>query len=167
MMNNDSEMMTNHLEEVIAHLEETREDLRKTRVELIEARMQRLEDEHRLTDALAQIAMLKKSATDAVLAMREYLFMWLTPENQERVKRMMKYYQYADQVRLMSAMLAYLMFGESRKLPREVERWHMKLISEYIDDDMISLPVHTKLVTLFKKYGLFEKIDAETLADQA
>ena len=166
-MNNEIEVMTGNLEEVLDHLEETRNELRGTRVELIEARMQRLEAEQRLTDALAQIAMLKKSATDAVLAMCEFLFMWLTPENQERVKRMMKYYQYADQVRLMSAMLAYLMFGESPKLPREVERWHMKLISEYIDDDMISLPVHTRLVTLFKKYGLFEKIDAETLADQA
>lgn len=167
MMNNEIEVMTGNLEEVLDHLEETRNELRGTRVELIEARMQRLEAEQRLTDALAQVALLKKNATDAVVGMREYLFMWLTPENQERVKRMMKYYQYADQVRLMSAMLAYLMFGESRKLPREVERWHMKLISEYIDDDMISLPVHTKLVTLFKKYGLFEKIDAETLADQA
>ena len=166
-MNNEIEVMTGNLEEVLDHLEETRDELRGTRVELIEARMQRLEAEQRLTDALAQVSMLKKRATEAVVGMREYLFMWLTPENQERVKRMMKYYQYADQVRLMSAMLAYLMFGEQRKLPREVERWHMKLICEYIDDDMISLPVHTKLVTLFKKYGLFEKIDAETVAEQA
>ena len=165
LMEKDFEVMQNNMDELLTSLEDTRNDLRKTQVMLIEARMQRLEAEHRLTDALAKIAMMKKAATDAVLTLRDYLFMWLTPENQERVKRMLRFYKQSDQTRLMNAMLTYLMFGEKKTLPREVERWHMKLICEYIDNDAISLPVHTKMMKLFKKYGLFEKIDAETDID--
>lgn len=161
-MEKDFEVMQNNMDELLTSLEDTRSDLHKMQMLLIEARMQRLEAEQRLTDALAKIAMMKKAATDAVLTLREYLFMWLTPQNQERVKRMLRYYKQSDQTRLMSALLTYLMFGEKKTLPREVERWHMKLICEYIDNDAISLPVHTKLVKLFQKYGLFEKIDKET-----
>lgn len=162
LMEKDFQVMQNNMDELLTSLEDTQNDLRKTQVMLIEARMQRLEAEQRLTDALAQIAMMKKAATDALLTLREYLFMWLTPENQERVKRMLRFYKQSDQTRMMSAMLTYLMFGEKKTLPREVERWHMKLICDYIDSDAISLPVHSKMVTLFKKYGLFEKINAET-----
>ena len=161
-MNNEIKMMQNNMDELLNSLENTREDLRETRMMLIEARMQRLEAEKQLTDALAKIALMKKASTAAILTLREYLFMWLTPENQKRVKRMLKYYRESDQARLMSAMLTYLMFGEKRTLPREVERWHMKLICEYIDNDMISLPIHTQMVKLFKRYGLFERIDVET-----
>ena len=164
-MEKDFEVMQNNMDELLTSLEDTQSDLRKTQVMLIEARMQRLEAEQRLTDALAQIAMMKKAATDAVLTLREYLFMWLTPENQERVKRMLRFYKQSDQTRMMSALLTYLMFGEKKTLPREVERWHMKLICDHIDSDAISLPVHSKMVMLFKKYGLFEKIDAEIETD--
>lgn len=166
-MEKEFEVMQNNMEELLTSLEDTRNDLREARMMVIETRMQRLEAERQLTDALAKIALMKKAATDTVLALREHLFMWLTPENQERVKRMLRFYKQSDQVRMMSVLLTYLMFGEKKTLPREVERWHMTLICEYIDNDAISLPVHTKMVTLFRKYGLFEKIDAEmnTLSD--
>ena len=93
LMEKDFEVMQNNMDELLTSLEDTRNDLRKTQVMLIEARMQRLEAEHRLTDALAKIAMMKKAATDAVLTLRDYLFMWLTPGNQERVKRMLRFYK--------------------------------------------------------------------------
>lgn len=131
-------------------LHATKNDLRQTQRTL-------LLTADKLKDAQAKISMMKQATDDTVCILREYLFLWLTPMNQFRVKRMLRFYNKQQQVRMMSALLSYVIFGEKTVFTREVERWHFKIIISQIDEDAISLPTHTMMVKLFKKYGLFEE----------
>ena len=131
-------------------LHATKNDLRQTQRTL-------LLTADKLKDAQAKISMMKQATDDTVCILREYLFLWLTPMNQFRVKRMLRFYNKQQQVRMMSALLSYVIFGEKTVFTREVERWHFKIIISQIDEDAISLPTHTMMVKLFRKYGLFEE----------
>ena len=131
-------------------LHATKNDLRQTQRTL-------LLTADKLKDAQAKLSMMKQATDDTVCILREYLFLWLTPMNQFRVKRMLRFYNKQQQVRMMSALLSYVIFGEKTVFTREVERWHFKIIISQIDEDAISLPTHTMMVKLFKKYGLFEE----------
>ena len=114
----------------------------------------------KLKDALEKIRMMKQATDDTVSIMRDYLFLWLTPMNQFRVKRMLRFYNKEQQVKMMSALLSYVVFGEKTEFTREVERWHFKIICGQIEEDAISLPAHSLMVKLFKKYGLMEQLNS-------
>lgn len=116
----------------------------------------------KLRDALEKIRMMKQATDDTVSIMRDYLFLWLTPMNQFRVKRMLRFYNKEQQVKMMSALLSYVVFGEKTEFTREVERWHFKIICGQIEEDAISLPAHSLMVKLFQKYDLFASLDTIT-----
>ena len=116
----------------------------------------------KLKDALEKIRMMKQATDDTVSIMRDYLFLWLTPMNQFRVKRMLRFYNKEQQVKMMSALLSYVVFGEKTEFTREVERWHFKIICGQIEEDAISLPAHSLMVKLFQKYDLFASLDTIT-----
>ena len=116
----------------------------------------------KLKDALEKIRMMKQATDDTVSIMRDYLFLWLTPMNQFRVKRMLRFYNKEQQVKMMSALLSYVVFGEKTEFTREVERWHFKIICGQIVEDAISLPAHSLMVKLFQKYDLFASLDTIT-----
>ena len=160
-------------EKLTQELEETRKDLRKklykmrvlrnelhaTKNELRQTQRTLLLTDDKLKDALAKIGMMKRATDDTVSLLRDYLFLWLTPMNQFRVKRMLRFYDKEQQVRMMSALLGFVMFGEKTVFYREVERWHFHIICSQIEEDAISLPTHTMMVKLFMKYGMFTKIE--------
>ena len=161
-------------EKLSQELEETRKDLRKklykmrvlrnelhaTKNELRQTQRTLLLTDDKLKDALWKINMMKRATDDTVATLRDYLFMWLTPMNQFRVKRMLRFYDKEQQTRMMKALLSFVIFGEKTVFAREVERWHFKIICAQIEEDAISLPTHTLMVRLFVKFGLFTKIEA-------
>ena len=136
-----------------------RNELHATKNELRQTQRTLYLTNDKLKDALEKIGMMKRATDDTVSLLRDYLFLWLTPMNQFRVKRMLRFYDKEQQVRMMSALLGYVMFGEKPVFSREVERWHFKIICGQIEEDAISLPAHTMMVKLFLKYGLFTKIE--------
>ena len=168
-------------EKLSLELEETRKDLKKklykmrvlrnelhaTKNELRQTQRTLLLTNDKLKDALWKIGMMKRATDNTVTILRNYLFLWLTPMNQFRVKRMLRFYDKEQQVRMMSALLSYVIFGEKTTFSREVERWHFKIICDQIAEDAISLPTHTLMVKLFLKYGLFTKIEAREASEDA
>ena len=134
-----------------------RNELHATKNELRQTQRALYLTNDKLNDALEKIRTMKQATDDTVSILREYLFFWLTPMNQFRVKRMLRFYDKEQQVRMMSAILSYVVFGQKTEFTREVERWHFKIICSQIDEDAISLPAHSMMVKLFRKYGLFEE----------
>lgn len=113
----------------------------------------------KLKDEQEKVRMMKGATDQVVTILREFLFLWLSPMNQFRVKRMLRFYDKEQQAQMMSAILGYLVFGEKTVFKREVEYWHFKVICGQIDEDMITLPAHSLMVKLFKKYGLIESLN--------
>jgi len=136
-----------------------RNELHATKNELRQTQRTLYLTTDKLKEALEKIGMMKRATDNTVSILRDYLFLWLTPMNQFRVKRMLRFYDKEQQVRMMSTLLGYIIFGEKPEFTREVERWHFKIICSQIEEDAISLPSHTMMVKLFMKYGLFTKIE--------
>ena len=139
-------------------LADARKEIHQLKMELADTRRQLVGTTDRLKTAEETIRMQKAATDQTVATLRDHLFSWLTPENQFRVKRMLRFYNKEQQVRMMTGLLNYLVFGIRPRFPREVERWHFRLIVEQIDADMIALPAHSLMVKLFKKYGLLESL---------
>ena len=72
--------------------------------------------------------------------------------------KMLNYYRPADRIKMMNALLVYLMFGKKKRLDREVEKTHFNLICEKIDEDSVTLPVHSMMMKLMGKYGLYKPV---------
>lgn len=110
-----------------------------------------LEEQQRQTEATENCTQM----------MKDFLFCFLTTKNAARVKRMLRFYDNLQQTRMMNALLCYLLFGKRPQFERDVEAWHFKIICEKIDEDTITLPSHSLMVTLMQKYGIFQKINEE------
>lgn len=166
------------IEKLSLQLEETRKTLKKklykmrvlrnelhaTKNELRQTQRTLYLTNDKLKDALEKIGMMKRATEDTVSILRDYLFLWLSPMNQFRVKRMLRFYNKEQQVRMMKALLSFVIFGKKTVFNREVERWHFSIICDQIEEDAITLPAHTLMVKLMEKYGLFETLESETIA---
>jgi hypothetical protein len=69
------------------------------------------------------------------------------------VKRALKYYEPEGQMRLMIAVFNYLIFDKKFKALDAMEQRHFDVIVERIDQDAITIPVHSMIMGLLKKYG--------------
>ena len=129
------------------------------RNELKEARRQIVEMKYHLEDLQQEYDRERVVAGNCAGILREFLFKWLTTDNQEYMKRVFRFYDDYDQTRVIYAVLKYLLFGEKTSFHREVHRWHFKLICDKIDEDAITLPSHTLMVKILNKYGLLKAIE--------
>ena len=128
------------------------------RNELKDARRQIVEMKYQLEDVQEEYGREREVASNCAGILREFLFKWLSPDNQMFVKRVFKFYDDYDQTRVIYAVLKYLLFGEMSNFHKEVQRWHFNIICDKIDEDTIHLPSHSLMVKLMKKYGLFEEL---------
>ena len=136
------------------------------RNELKESRRQIVEMKYHLEEVQQEYGREREVASNCVGILKEFLFKWLTPDNQELVKRMLRFYDDYDKARLIYAILKFLLFGEMSNFHKEVQKWHFNIICDKIDEDAIHLPSHSLMVKLMEKYGLFDKIDNEVLTNE-
>ena len=136
------------------------------RNELKESRRQIVEMKYHLEDVQQEYGRERDVASNCVGILKGFLFKWLTPDNQDLVKRMLRFYDDYDKARLIYAILKFLLFGEKSSFRKEVQKWHFNIICDKIDEDAIHLPSHSLMVKLMKKYGLFEKIDNKELTNK-
>ena len=158
-LNQELEDIQKDLRKKLYKIRVLRNELHATKNELRQTQRTLYLTNDKLKDALEKIGMMKRATDDTVSILRDYLFLWLTPMNQFRVKRMLRFYDKHQQVRMIKALLGFVIFGEKTEFVREVERWHFKIICTQIEEDAISLPVHSMMVKLFSKFGLFTKIE--------
>ena len=116
------------------------------RNELKSARRQIVEMKYHLEEVQQEYGREREVASNCAGILRDFLFKWLTPDNQKYVKRVFRFYDDYDQTREMYAVLKYLLFGEKTSFHREVQKWHFKLICDKIDEDAIVLPSHSLMV---------------------
>ena len=129
------------------------------RNELKGARRQIVEMKYHLEEVQQEYGREREVASNCAGILRDFLFKWLTPDNQKYVKRVFRFYDDYDQARVIYAVLKYLLFGEKTGFHREVQKWHFKLICDKIDEDAIVLPSHTLMVKIMQKYGLIKAIE--------
>lgn len=101
----------------------------------------------------------EQSAEACIATLSQFLMRWLSKANQAHAEQMLRFYFPQDKVQMMSALLTYLIFGRRTHFAREVEKTHFKLICDRIDEDAVTLPAHSMMVTLMQKYGLFEALE--------
>ena len=130
------------------------------RKELKEARKQIVEMKYHIEDLQEEYGREREVARSCVEILKDFLFKWLTPDNQAFVKRVFKFYDDYDQTRMMYAILKYLIFDQKTGFHKPVQGWHFRIICEKIDEDAVTLPAHSMMVKLMKKYGLFSALRA-------
>ena len=138
---------------LIIEVDYLRDELRKGRKQIIEMK-------YHIEDLQEEYGREREVANNCVAILKDYLFKWLTPDNQAFVKRVFKYYDDYDQTRMMYAILKYLIFDEKTGFHKPVQGWHFRIICEKIDDDAVTLPSHSMMMKLMKKYGLFDALRA-------
>lgn len=131
------------------------------RKELKESRKQIVEMKYHIEDLQEEYGREREVASNCAGILRDFLFKWLTKDNQAFVKRVFKFYDYYDQTRMIYALLSYLIFDKKTSFHKPVQGWHFRIICNKIDEDAVTLPVHSMMMGLMKKYGLFEKISEE------
>lgn len=136
------------------------------RQELKESRRQIVEMKYSIEDLQEEYGREREVASNCVGVLKDFLFKWLTPDNQAFVKRMLRFYDDYNKARLIYAILKYLIFGEMSNFHKEVQKWHFNIICNKIDEDAVTLPAHSMMMKLMEKYGLFEKIDNEVLTNE-
>ena len=146
-------------------LAEAKDELASTKAQLTEMVKMVSEMRLKLHGSLERQIRDEETANDCVTEMKNFLMLWLTKQNQTSVSHMLKLYKPQQKVKMMTALLSYLIFGRKMKLDREIERTHFKIICERIDDDCITLPPHSLMVKLMKKYGLNVALQEMALED--
>jgi hypothetical protein len=144
--------LADQLDEAQDELKTTKESLRVVTKDLRDTRLL-------LHSAVELQEKAEDTATACENVLKGFLMRWLTSENQERVKTMLRFYHPVQRVKMMNALLTYLLFGKKMHLEREVEKTHFRIVCEKIDEDAVTLPSHSLMVNLMQKYGLFEKIN--------
>ena len=125
-----------------------------TTEEMLNTMVVRLSETRDLLHAsLKKQSSYKNIADGCVASLRDYLWNWLTKNNREVVKRVLKYYEPEGQMRLMIAVFNYLIFDKKFKALDAMEQRHFDVIVERIDQDAITIPVHSMIMGLLKKYG--------------
>lgn len=137
---------------LIIEVDYLRDELRKGRKQIVEMK-------YHIEDLQEEYGREREVANNCVAILKDYLFKWLTPDNQAFVKRVFKYYDDYDQTRMMYAILKYLIFDEKTGFHKPVQGWHFRIICEKIDDDAVTLPSHSMMMRLMKKYGIFQAIE--------
>ena len=130
------------------------------RKELKEARKQIVEMKYHIEDLQEEYGREREVASNCTGILKEFLFKWLTKDNQAFVNRVFKFYDYYDQTRMIYALLSYLIFDKKTSFHKPVQGWHFRIICDKIDEDAVTLPVHSMMMRLMKKYGLFQKVES-------
>ena len=130
------------------------------RKELKEARKQIVEMKYHIEDLQEEYGREREVARNCAGILKDFLFKWLTKDNQAFVKRVFRFYDDYDQTRMIYALLKYLIFDEKTCFHKPVQGWHFRIICEKVDEDAVTLPAHSMMMKLMKKYGLFQKVES-------
>ena len=116
-MKAEEELMKQNMSDLMDQLEVAQEELKTTK-EVLKTVSKDLRDTKNLLHAAVELK-CKAEETTALCekAMKNFVNRWLTQENQARMKQMLTYYHPADRIKMMNALLTYLMFGKKKRLP--------------------------------------------------
>lgn len=103
----------------------------------------------------------KNVADGCLMTIKDFLMKWLTTRNRIAIDKALNFQKEEAQMRLITALLTYLIFGKKFETKDEVENRLYTTMVERIEKDSNSLPAHSMMVKLFKRHGLFQKLQEE------
>lgn len=136
----------------------TKDELSVTKKELFSVSRDLRETKQLLHASVELQGKAEEAATRCEHSMTNFLSRWLSEENQSRVKAILRWYYPVERVKIIDAVLTYLLFGKKFRQETEVANTHFKIICDMIDEDSITLPAHSLMVMLMQKYGLNEEL---------
>jgi hypothetical protein len=92
---------------------------------------------------------------------KRLLLCWLERKSHKRVKFILGFYRTEQRLEMLNALLTYVTTGKATRFEREVQNWHFRLLREHIDEDRYTDAVHKMLLQLWKKIGVFQKVDSQ------
>ena len=136
----------------------TKNELDVTKKELFSVSRDLRETKQLLHASVELQGKAEEAATRCEHSMTNFLSRWLTVKSMSRLKAILRWYYPLERVKIIDAVLTYLLFGKKFRLESEVENTHFKLICDMVDEDCVTLPVHSLMVKLMQKYGLNEEL---------
>ena len=136
----------------------TKDELSVTKKELFAVSKDLRETKQLLHASVELQGKAEEAATRCERSLSNFMSRWLSDENQSRVKAILRWYYPVERVKIMDAVLTYLLFGKKFRQETEVANTHFKIICDMIDEDSITLPAHSLMVQLMQKYGLNEEL---------
>ena len=136
----------------------TKNELDVTKKELFSVSRDLRETKQLLHASVELQGKAEEAATRCEHSMTNFLSRWLTVKSMSRIRAILRFYYPVERVKMIDAVLTYLLFGKKFKLGSEVENTHFKLICDMVDEDSVTLPAHSLMVKLMQKYGLNEEL---------
>jgi hypothetical protein len=164
-MKAQEEQMKLSLSEMADELESTKEELETAKGELKVVTKDLRDTRFLLRSSVELQQRAEESAKMCEDVLRGFLNQWLTVENRAMVKNILRFYRPFQRINMINAVLTYLIFGKKKHMEREVEKTHFEIICERIDDDSVTLPPHSLMIKLMKRYGLNEALKEIALDD--
>ena len=155
----EAEVMRLNMQHQQAELDMKAQELEETKASLNEMTQHLRETRNLLQASLELQARYEDTAKRCTEALRGFLNRWLTPKNQACAWNMLCFHKPDKRAELIIAILNYLIFGKKTRLSQAVSEAHFRIICQRIDEDAITLPSHSLMVKLLKKYGFFEPIN--------
>lgn len=154
----ETDQLKQNLADQLEELRETGAELKTTKKQLAALSKDLFETKNLLHASVQLQTKAERTADYCVDALKMVLRGWLTQKNMSFVNNVLGFYHPEQRAKLLRALLTNLIFGKKPHLETEVEKTHFQIICERIDEDAISLPAHSLMVKLMKKYGLFEQV---------
>jgi len=154
----EEELMKETLRVQTEKLNEAKEDLKTVKKELLKVTRDLCETKDMLHSAIRLQTKAEDAADLCIETLKGNLNHWLSKKNRVYINKLMGYHPKDRQVIFFQAIMDYLLFGVKPNLPTETLKVHFENVCKRIDEDAITLPAHSLMVKLVKKYGLFEKV---------
>ena len=91
--------------------------------------------------------------TLATKMMMKLLELWITPENRERIEKMLENYHPLDRSAMAYALLVYVMTGTKMTFKSAVANQHYKTICKMLKEDMPELMFAGHMKYMLRRYG--------------
>jgi len=157
-MKAEAAQMKLNMRNLTEELVRTKDELDVTKKDLFAISKNLLETKQLLHASVELQGKAEETATRCEHSITTFLSRWLTVKSMSRLKAILRFYYPVERVKMIDAVLTYLLFGKKFRMESEVENTHFKLICEMIDEDCITLPAHSLMVKLMQKYGLNEEL---------
>ncbi len=85
--------------------------------------------------------------------MVKLLELWITPQNRERIEKMLEFYHPLDRSAMAYALVVYVITGTRMKFKSVVAKQHYKVACQMIKDDMPGLMFTGHMRYMLRRYG--------------
>ncbi len=103
------------------------------------------------TDGVESVGSWETTLTTKMMV--KLLELWITPQNRERIEKMLEFYHPLDRSAMAYALVVYVMTGTKMTFKSTVANQHYKIISKMLKEDMPQLMFTGHMRYMLRRYG--------------